>query len=81
VDARPKRRWDAEATGPVRIESYTVTYDRDGVPELGIVVARTADDVRAWGNVRDPGELETLVTSEGCGRPATLDAEGVVHLI
>ena len=41
VDALPQCRLDSAATGPVTIETYTVTYDREGAPELGIVACRT----------------------------------------
>ena len=51
VDALPQCGVDAGATGPVRIETYTVTFGRDGHPERGIVACRTADDSRAWGNI------------------------------
>jgi acetyl-CoA C-acetyltransferase len=80
VDALPQSKVDSEATGPVTIETYTVTFDREGAPERGIVACRTAEDSRAWGNVVDPDQLVTLTTEEGCGRSATLDAEGLLTL-
>ena len=51
VDALPRCDVDPEATGPVRVETYTVTFDRDGRPERGIVVCRTPSGSRAWANV------------------------------
>ena len=35
VDALPRCSVDPEATGAVRVETYTVTFDRDGAPERG----------------------------------------------
>lgn len=37
--------------GPAMIESYTVFYDRDGAPEAGVVIARTADAKRTLAHV------------------------------
>ena len=42
VDALPRCDVDPAATGSVRIETYTVTFDREGQPERGIVACRTS---------------------------------------
>ncbi|HEX3795665.1 MAG TPA: acetyl-CoA acetyltransferase [Acidimicrobiales bacterium] len=80
VDALPQCRVDSEATGPVTVETYTVTFDRDGNPERGIVACRTADDSRAWGNITDADTLAALCVEEGIGRTGTLAANGVLTL-
>ena len=64
----------------MRVETYTVTFDRDGNPERGIVACRTKDDARAWGNVTDPDTLAELCRTEGVGRTGTLAADGVLAL-
>jgi acetyl-CoA C-acetyltransferase len=68
------------AAGPVRVETYTVTFDRDGQPERGIVACRRPDDVRAWGNIADPDTLFELCSEEGVGRWGTLAADGALTL-
>ena len=80
VDALPQCRVDSEASGPVRIETYTVTFDRDGAVESGILACRTADGSRAWGNVSDPDALALLCAEEGIGRTGVLAADGTVAL-
>jgi acetyl-CoA C-acetyltransferase len=80
VDALPQCRVDSEATGAVRIETYTVAFDRDGVPERGILACRTRDDSRAWGNINDVDALASLCAAEGIGRTGTLGADGIVAL-
>ena len=80
VDALPQCRVDSEASGPVRIETYTVTFDRDGAAERGIVACRTADGSRAWGNVSDPDALALLCAEEGIGRTGVLAGDGTVSL-
>jgi len=66
----PQCTVDSEATGPVRWETNTVTFDRDGRPERGILACRTHDDKRAWGAVTDADTLVSLCACEGSGGPA-----------
>ena len=80
VDALPQCRVDAEATGPVRVETYTVTFDRDGAAERGILACRTAGGSRAWANVSDPDDLALLCAEEGVGRSGVLAADGTLSL-
>jgi len=80
VDALPQCRVDSAATGAVRVETYTVAFDRDGQPERGILALRTGDDSRAWGNITDADTLAQLCVEEGIGRKGTLAADGAVSL-
>ena len=80
VDALPQCRVDAAATGAVRVETYTVTFDREGAPERGILACRTADGSRAWGNVDDGDALALLCAEEGIGRTGVLAAGGALSL-
>jgi acetyl-CoA C-acetyltransferase len=80
VDALPRCAIEPEATGPVRVETYTVTFDREGTPERGILACRTAGGARAWGNVTDRDTLALLCTHEGVGRPGVLARDGVLTL-
>jgi len=80
VDALPTCPVDGRATGRVTVETYTVVYDRDGVPERGILACRTAGGARTWANIGDPSVLADLTTAEGIGRSGTLDAAGVLTI-
>jgi acetyl-CoA C-acetyltransferase len=80
VDALPQCRVDGDASGAVRVETYTVAFDREGAPERGIVACRTADDTRAWGNIADVDTLASLCAAEGIGRTGTLSADGTLAL-
>jgi acetyl-CoA C-acetyltransferase len=80
VDALPQCRFDAAASGAVRVETYTVAFERDGTPARGIVACRTADDTRAWGNITDVETLASLCVAEGVGRTGTLAADGSLEL-
>jgi acetyl-CoA C-acetyltransferase len=80
VDALPQCRVDSEATGAVRVETYTVTFGREGAPERGIVACRTAENSRAWRNVTDADTLALLCAEEGVGRTGVLAADGLLSL-
>jgi acetyl-CoA C-acetyltransferase len=80
VDALPQCRVDSGATGAVRVETYTVAFDRDGNPERGILACRTADDSRAWSNITDADTLASLCATEGIGRTGSLAADGLLSL-
>jgi acetyl-CoA C-acetyltransferase len=80
VDALPQCRVDSEAAGPVRVETYTVAFGREGDPERGILACRTGDDSRAWANITDADTLGALCAEEGIGRRGTLAADGTLTL-
>lgn len=80
VNALPQCQVDSSATGPVRVETYTVTFDRDGIPERGIVACRTSEDHRAWGNIDEADTLASLCVEEGIGRVGELGEGGALTL-
>ncbi len=64
------------AEGRATLETYTVIYDRDGAPERGIVLGRTAEGRRFVANTPEDRELlETFVATEQVGREGTLRQE------
>jgi acetyl-CoA C-acetyltransferase len=78
VDALPRRKAADGYAGPVTVESFTVTFDRDGAPDLGVLACLTANGERAWGSTRDSGYLRALVEDDVVGTDARLGADGVV---
>jgi acetyl-CoA C-acetyltransferase len=80
VDALPRCAVAADASGAVRVETYTVTFDRDGTAERGIVACRSGDGSRAWANLSDPDALALLCTEEGIGRRGDLARDGTLTL-
>ena len=77
IDALPTREIEAEYEGPVEIEGYTVTYDREG-PSVGLAACRLENGCRTWGNTRDAEILGAMVSEEFCGRSAHLDERGAL---
>ncbi len=80
VDALARRGIAEDFAGDVEVETYTVTYERDGSPSLGLASCLLADGRRAWGQVRDEGALAAMVQQEQCGRPARLSSGGSLEL-
>lgn len=80
VDELPAREVVATHKGPVTVETYTVAYERDGSPNRAVMACLLPGGGRAWGASEDPDVLASLVTEEGCGRPGSLAADGVVTL-
>jgi acetyl-CoA C-acetyltransferase len=80
VDALPKRTADTDATGPAEVETFTVTYGRDGSPDRGIVACRIGPTGRAWANVTDRGQLDALMAAEQPGWSGTLGPDGTFEL-
>ncbi len=58
IDAEPHPALAADSSGDATVETYTVIFDRDGAPELGIVVGRLAEGSRFIANT--PGDRELL---------------------
>ena len=85
VNALPSRELaetvDPATDGPATVESSVVMYDRDGVAENAVVSTLLADGRRAWGTSQDQTLMETLVSTETAGRPATVHPDGRVELI
>jgi acetyl-CoA C-acetyltransferase len=67
VDATPKCAF-AQLQGNVRIESYTVSHDREG-PRRLVACARDARDVRTWCHSEDPALMRIAESEEIIGRP------------
>ncbi len=73
----PPVQLQAEPNGPARVETYTITYDRDGAPERGIIIGRLAEsDERFLANTpTDPDLLATLEKVELIGTEGTVTYE------
>jgi acetyl-CoA C-acetyltransferase len=80
VDVLPRCIVDPHAMGAVSVETYTVTFDREGAPERGILACRTPGGERTWGNVVEADALALLCAEEGIGRTGTLASDGIVAL-
>lgn len=71
---------DEDYLGPVRVESYTVFYNRDGSPRAGVVVGRTPAGARtlAHVDVTDAALLAFLTDgkAEPVGTSGTIEPRG-----
>jgi acetyl-CoA C-acetyltransferase len=71
VDAIPPPVFDDAPDGSATVETFTVTYDRSGAPERGIVVGRLESSVRFVANTAG-GDTERLVTDDPIGATGTV---------
>jgi acetyl-CoA C-acetyltransferase len=78
VDAQPRCPL-RQADGTVVIESYTVTYDRDGAPARTVIAGRFPDGARTWASSRDGAVADQATHHEIIGTTATV-TDGVCHL-
>ncbi|MCP4133247.1 MAG: acetyl-CoA acetyltransferase [bacterium] len=68
IDAHALPALTVEAEGSLTIEAYTMTYNRSGVPEKGIVIGRLKDGNRALAFIRaSSNELKLLEETELVG--------------
>lgn len=81
VDTSPRRDLRVDAEGPVVVETYTVTYDRDGAPVNAIAACLLPDGSRTWATTSAPHDLEAMTTSEVIGHHAVVqDGRLLTHL-
>ncbi len=78
VDALPRCRSE-QLSGPVSVESYTVTHARDGSPTSVIVAARTSEAIRVWCHSYDASLMRSAETTEIIGRSGDVH-DGVITL-
>jgi acetyl-CoA C-acetyltransferase len=62
----------ADYEGSGRIETYTVSHNRDGSTERAFLAVRTVDGARAWATSTDPDLMDALETEELLARPVTV---------
>jgi acetyl-CoA C-acetyltransferase len=68
IDAQPHPPFTTMPGGDATVETYTVVFDHDGAPELGIVVGRTPDGARFLANTpSDRRTLESMTKHEMVG--------------
>jgi acetyl-CoA C-acetyltransferase len=68
VDGGPRPAITEAPSGVATVETYTVVFDRDGAPEMGIIIGRTSDGARFIANT--PSErrlLESMTKREMVG--------------
>lgn len=64
--------------GPARIETYTVTYARDGLPLEGVVIARTPSGARVM--ARAPASDHATIEALTSLSKSAIGADGYVHI-
>ncbi len=81
VDALPSRQVVEDHDGDVTVESYTVSYERDGTAAVGWFACMLPDGRRAWGRAADPVSLAEVTSREACGMRGRLRLDGDLELL
>jgi acetyl-CoA C-acetyltransferase len=77
VDTAPAPTVVDSASGPARVETYTVVHGRDGAPERGVAIVRLADERRTVASLPTERDvLESFERAEGVGRPGRVGEAG-----
>ncbi|MEM7405553.1 MAG: acetyl-CoA acetyltransferase [Pseudomonadota bacterium] len=82
IDALPAPALNEQPSGPARLETYTVTFGRDGAPERGIVIGRLGHDddttaPRFLANLpEDRALLESVTEQDFLGMRGQVSHEG-----
>jgi acetyl-CoA C-acetyltransferase len=79
VHALPDRPSPVAPARDATLETATVLFDREAVPERAIVAALDADGCRHLAGTDDPDTLTELLAADCCGRPVRLD-DGIARL-
>ncbi|WP_207839767.1 acetyl-CoA acetyltransferase [Williamsia soli] len=72
VDRLPTVVADHTWRGSGTIESWTVTYDRDGSPETGLIAVRTPTGGRTLAAIDDADQVRQMLDSEPAGMNVTV---------
>ena len=80
VDALPQRRIASSREVKAPVESYTVTYERDGSPSRAIISCLLADGSRALAHSTRPETVDAVLESGGANALARLSASGEFEL-
>ncbi len=81
VDAGPSPSVDPEPSGPARVETWTVVFDREDQPERGVVIGRTESGRRFAAYTPPDRELLAAMTREDfLGAAGTVTANDKLHI-
>ena len=78
VDTSNDRIIEPNPKEPVRVEGYTVIYDRDA-PVRSVAACLTNDGKRTWGNTSDRELMRDMQTNEFCGTTVRIATDGSMH--
>jgi len=80
IDALPSRVCLPEFQGEVTLESYSVMYD-GSEPAVAHCACLTQGGERTWINTTEKDLMLEMTQQEFCGRPAVIDAAGVLRFV
>jgi len=81
VDRGPRYKIESEPTGRATVETYTVIFDRNNIPEKGIVIGQQEDGKRfAAYTPSDPSLLAAMIRDDFCGTQGKVLSKNKINL-
>lgn len=80
VDCEPKTQVADGYSGPAVVETWTVSYGRDGSPFQAFVGVRTPDGARTFVKIGDRDVVAELVDADIAGAPIDVSGDGSARL-
>ena len=80
IDRSPIQVLDPTLTGPVTVETYTISHDRDAGPIAATLAVRGCTGARSWATITKPDELSAIAGTELIGATGLLADDGILEL-
>ena len=80
IDRHPIEIVDPDLAGPVTVETYTISHDRDAGPVAATFAVRSTSGTRGWATMSKVDELTAIAGTELIGRTGRLTDDGALHL-
>lgn len=80
IDREPVEAVDPELEGPVSVETYTISHDREAGPVAATFAVRDASGTRGWATVDRPDQLRAIAGTELLGASGVVSRGGSLSL-
>ena len=80
IDREPIELVDPDLEGPVTVETYTISHDRDAGPIAATFAVRDAKGTRSWATMNKPTDLHAIAGTELIGATGRLKKGGALDL-
>ena len=80
IDRAPIQELDPSLTGPVTVETYSISHDRDAGPVAATFAVRGHSGARSWATMHKPDELAAISGHELIGAAGLLSGDGSLEL-
>lgn len=80
IDRNPIEVVDPDLQGPVTVETYTISHDREVGPVAATFAVRSSAGTRGWATISKADELRSIAGTELIGTTGLLNGDGILDL-